>query len=124
MSLTTRNYPQTIKTLPLRVRRKAVELGNQLLSEGYPIQRAMSIAVSMAREWGEHHQSIRERNIHVVPHHTGWAVRRVCGPEIMFPDKACALSYAVELARSEGVYVIAHNDRGTIDAHIHITCRS
>ena len=124
MVLTTRNYAQTMKTLPLRVRRKAVSLGNQLLAEGYPMQRAMSIAMSMAREWAEHHQSVRERNLHVVPHQRGWMVRRVCGPEMAFADKACALLYAVELARAEGVYVIAHDESGAIDAHIHITCRS
>lgn len=124
MVWTTRNYPQTMKTLPVRIRRKAVELGNQLLMDGYQIQRAMNIAVSMAREWAEHGQTVRERNIHVVPHNLGWAVRRVCGPETVFADKPCALSYAVQLARDEGVYVIAHNERGTIDAHIRITCRS
>ena len=124
MVWTTRNYPQKMKTLPVHVRRKAVELGNQLLSEGYQVQYAMNIAVSMAREWDEHSQSVRERNIHVIPHNLGWAVRRVCGPETTFTDKPCALSYAVELASADGVYVIAHDERGTIDAHIRITCRS
>jgi uncharacterized protein YdaT len=124
MVLTTRNYPQTMKALPPRVRRKAVELGNQFLAEGYQMQRAMIIAMSMAREWAEHRQAVRERNLHVVPHHRGWMVRRVCGPEMTFADKTCALSYAVEMARAEGVYVIAHDESGAIDAHIHITCRS
>jgi hypothetical protein len=124
MVWTTRNYPQTMKALPLRVRRKAVEFGNRLLADGYQVQRAVYIAVSMAREWAEHDQSLRERNIHVVPHNSGWAVRRVCGTDTVFNDKACALSYAVELARADGVYVIAHDEKGVIEAHIHITCRS
>jgi hypothetical protein len=124
MVWTTRNYPPTMKTLPLRVRRKAVEFGNRLLADGYQVQRAVYIAVSMAREWAEHDQTLRERNIHVVPHNSGWAVRRVCGSDTVFKDKACALSYAVELAQAEGVYVIAHDESGAIEAHIRITCRS
>ena len=124
MVWTTRNYPQTMKPLPLRIRRKAVELGNQLLADGYQVQRAITIAMSMAREWSEHDRTVRERNMHVVPHHNGWAVRRICGLEAVFTDKPCALSYAVERARSEGAYVIAHNETGLIDVHIRITCRS
>ena len=124
MVWTTRNYPQSMKTLPVRVRRKAVEFGNKLLADGYQVQRAVYIAVSMAREWAEHDQRLRERNIHVVPHNSGWAVRRVCGADTVFCDKPTALSYAVELAREDGVYVIAHDESGMIEAHIHITCRS
>jgi hypothetical protein len=124
MVLTTRNYPPTMKALSPRVRRKAVELGNQLLAEGYPMQQAMIIATSIAKEWAEHRQTVRERNIHVVPHQRGWMVRRACGPGMSFDEKTRALSYAVELARAEGVYVIAHDESGAIDAQIHITCRS
>lgn len=124
MVWTTRNYPQTMKTLPLRVRRKAVEIGNGLLADGYQVQRAIYIAVSMAREWAEHEQRLRNRNIHVVPHNNGWAVRRVCGTDTVFTEKARALSHAVELARADGVFVIAHDESGLIEAHIRITCRS
>jgi hypothetical protein len=126
MVWSTRNYPPTMKTLPARVRRKAVDIGNKLLAEGYQVQRATYIAVSMAREWAEHDRLMRERNIHVIPHNAGWAVRHVQSqkPDIVFTDKRCALSYAVELARSEGVYVIAHDDSGAIEAHIRMTCRS
>lgn len=123
MVWTTRNYPRSMKLLSLRVRRKAVEIGNALLAEGYNMKYATSIAMSMAREWSEHLPTVRERNIHVVPHHDGWAVRRVYSsrPDLIFSNKACALSYAVELAKPEGVYVIAHDEFGDIEAHIRLS---
>lgn len=122
MVWTTRNSPQPMKQLPDRIRRKALDIANALLAQGYQDRRATYIAVSMAREWAEHGRGLRERNVHVLPHDSGWSVCRAgdLQTQCLFLDKGCALSFAVELARAEGVVVIAHDESGAVEGHIHL----
>ena len=49
-------YPQSMRNLPPEVRRKAIEIANALLAEGYDDGKAIRIAIAKAKEWAESHQ--------------------------------------------------------------------
>jgi uncharacterized protein YdaT len=44
-------YPASMSRLPVRVRRKAIEIANALLEEGYDEGKAIRIAIAKAKEW-------------------------------------------------------------------------
>jgi uncharacterized protein YdaT len=48
-------YPAAMSHLPARVRRKAIEIANALLEEGYDEGKAIRIAIAKAKEWAAHH---------------------------------------------------------------------
>lgn len=49
-------YPASMKHLPERVRRKAIEIANALLDEGMDEGRAIRIAIAKAKEWAAAHR--------------------------------------------------------------------
>lgn len=55
-------YPDAMKNLPVRVRHKAIEIANALLSEQYDEGRAIAIAISQAREWVENNPPRQRKN--------------------------------------------------------------
>jgi uncharacterized protein YdaT len=48
-------YPASMSHLPARVRRKAIEIANALLEEGYDEGKAIRIAIAKAKEWADRH---------------------------------------------------------------------
>ena len=50
------NYPNSMKNLSPRVRKKAIEIANALLGEGMPEGRAIAIGTKKAEEWAERHK--------------------------------------------------------------------
>jgi uncharacterized protein YdaT len=48
-------YPVSMRDLPPRVRRKAIEIANALLREGTPEGRAIRIGIWSAKRWGAAH---------------------------------------------------------------------
>jgi uncharacterized protein YdaT len=46
-------YPRSMEHLPPLVRRKAIEIANALLEEGYEEGKAIRIAIAKAKEWAE-----------------------------------------------------------------------
>lgn len=49
------DYPPSMKNLDPRVRRKAVEIANALLEDGYDEGRAIAIGTVKAEEWDKNH---------------------------------------------------------------------
>jgi uncharacterized protein YdaT len=49
-------YPASMRRLPSRVRRKAIEIANALLAEGYDEGLAIRIAIAKAKEWAARHR--------------------------------------------------------------------
>jgi uncharacterized protein YdaT len=54
-------YPASMRHLPPRVRRKAIEIANALLEQGYDEGKAIRIAIAKAKEWAAHHEPGLER---------------------------------------------------------------
>lgn len=48
------NYPDSMKNLERPVKEKAIEIANALVEEGYEDDRAIPIAISQAKKWGDH----------------------------------------------------------------------
>ena len=44
-------YPRSMRNLPPEVRRKAIEIANALLEEGYEEGKAIRIGIARAKEW-------------------------------------------------------------------------
>lgn len=44
-------YPASMKHMPAWIRRKAIDIANALLEEGYGDSRAIRIAIAKAKEW-------------------------------------------------------------------------
>jgi len=53
------SYPASMRRLPSRVRRKAIEIANALLEEGYEEGMAIRIAIAKAKEWAARHEDGR-----------------------------------------------------------------
>lgn len=53
MSWNMKDYPVSMKNLNHLVRKKAIDIGNALLTDGYPEDRAIPIAISQAKKWVE-----------------------------------------------------------------------
>lgn len=47
------DYPQSLKNLEEPVKKKAIEIANAMIDEGYEEGRAIPIATSQAKEWKE-----------------------------------------------------------------------
>jgi uncharacterized protein YdaT len=61
MPWTEDRYPASMSHLPARVRRKAIEIANALLEEGYDEGKAIRIAIAKAKEWAARHDLDFER---------------------------------------------------------------
>ncbi|MGL9742239.1 DUF2188 domain-containing protein [Enterococcus sp. DIV1368c] len=48
-----KDFPPAMKNLEELTKKKAIDIGNALLDEGYPDDRAIPIAISQAKEWVE-----------------------------------------------------------------------
>lgn len=46
-----KDYPAALKNLEPLVRKKAIEIGNALLHDGYPDDRAIPISIQQAKKW-------------------------------------------------------------------------
>lgn len=46
-----KDYPQSLKNLEEPVKKKAIEIANAMIDEGYEEGRAIPIATSQAKEW-------------------------------------------------------------------------
>ncbi|WOD41658.1 DUF2188 domain-containing protein [Nodosilinea sp. E11] len=63
MPWTDDNYPTSLKNLTAEVRRKAIDIANALLEDGYEDGRAIAIATAQAEKWAQHrHKQIAKKN--------------------------------------------------------------
>lgn len=51
MPWTMNDYPASFKSLDNVIRKKALEIANKMIQEGYEENRAIPIAISQAKEW-------------------------------------------------------------------------
>ncbi len=63
-----KDYPDSMKNLNSLVRRKAIDIGNAMVKEGYEEDSAIPIAISQAKEWAEDadaedKKSLKEKDI-------------------------------------------------------------
>ncbi|KZR59592.1 hypothetical protein [Pseudobacillus badius] len=112
-----KDYPDSMKNLPDRVREKAIEIANALLDDGYEEGRAIAIAIDRARSAvGKGHGNDDERPIYRLQpkeNSEGWHL-------IKKADKQSLLSASTKEGLSEkakdyvkkhdGILIIYHAD--------------
>ncbi|MFD2925044.1 DUF2188 domain-containing protein [Halobacillus naozhouensis] len=140
----TQDYPSSLKSLDTVVRKKAIDIANAMIDEGYDEGRAIPIATEQAKEWYENASQAEKQEMsnksdkglrnrekgdqsssrpelldkgeHVVSHENGWAVQAEDAkqPSDVFENKQDAVDRAKEVAKNKGTSVIIHKQDGSI----------
>ncbi|CUB22875.1 hypothetical protein BN2127_JRS7_00233 [Bacillus subtilis] len=141
-----KDYPASLKNLEKPVQKKAIEIANAMIDEGYEDGRAIPIATSKAKEWAENaykeeiddllkHDDETERDEdsssgngpelmdkaeHVIKHKNGWAVKAEGAKRVseIKDTKKDAIERAKEIAAHKGTEVIVHLADGSVQRKI------
>ncbi|WP_243839533.1 DUF2188 domain-containing protein [Shouchella lehensis] len=127
-----KQYPSAFKQLEAPIKKKAIEIGNAMLDDGYKEHDAIPIAISQAKSWYEdtpkkdieqfykHGQmkpsknrekqsspTLNERNQLVKERTDGWAVQAEGAqkPSHVYKTKKEAVQRAKEIAKNKGTDV-------------------
>ncbi|WP_050616754.1 DUF2188 domain-containing protein [Bacillus testis] len=108
------DYPPSMKNLDSDVRKKAIEIANALLDEGYEEGRAIPIATEKAKEYVAKHNPHKER-YEVKPHEDGWQVIKEGAERASFvtESKEKALDRARELSDKYDTAVVTYKEDGS-----------
>ncbi|RSL32110.1 DUF2188 domain-containing protein [Salibacterium salarium] len=141
MPWTMNDYPSSLKNLDKPIRKKAIDIANAMLDEGYEEGQAIPIATEQAKEWydtatdeeieellkevdptersdeGKQYDSrpeLLDRAELVVDHEDGWAVqaRGAKKPDEVFDDKSEAIKRAKEIAENKGTEAVIYTKDG------------
>ncbi|MGY0695012.1 DUF2188 domain-containing protein [Virgibacillus sp. FSP13] len=153
MPWTLNNYPLSMKNLDKVVRKKAIDIANSMVDEGYEEGRAIPIATEQAKGWyentdeaevteyyhegrpterskaksqNENNPERLEEGEHVEKHEHGWAVisNNAKKPSAIFNRKDNAIKRAREIANNKGTKLTIHNRNGTVQKTHNINCIS
>ncbi|MFP7233275.1 DUF2188 domain-containing protein [Bacillus subtilis] len=141
-----KDYPASLKNLEKPVKKKAIDIANAMIDEGYEEGRAIPIATSKAKEWAENaykeeiddflkHDDETERDKdsirsndpelmdkaeHVIKHKDGWAVKAEDAKRVseIKDTKKEAIERAKEIAANKGTDVIVHLADGSVQRKI------
>lgn len=131
MPWNTNDYPASMKNLENPVKKKAIDIANAMLDDGYPEERAIPIAIEQAKKWKENHsdhevkgykkhgnpvkrdkghdkyESNPERmkeTEHVKSHKDGWQVKSSNAQRAsnIYKKKADAVNRGEEIAKNKG----------------------
>ncbi|WP_366247903.1 DUF2188 domain-containing protein [Terribacillus aidingensis] len=141
MPWTMDDYPASFKNLDKPIKKKAIEIANVMVDEGYDEGRAIPIATNQAKEWKSNasekevkdflkHDDPTKRDSNashsnpdlidnaeeVVPHEDGWAVQSKGSkrPSQVFDNKQDAIKRAKEIADNKGTETIIHKKDGSV----------
>lgn len=129
-----------IEIIRQRHSKKAIEIANKMIQEGYEENRAIPIAISQAKEWKKNatekevenfssHGSVKpsessssarpelmDQAQHVVKHEEGWAVQteKAKRASEVKETKQEAIDRAKEISANKGTSVVIHRKDGTI----------
>lgn len=143
----TNDYPSSLKNLDIAIQKKAIEIANAMIEDGYQEGQAIPIATEQAKKWydnaSEHeinrviqmsdqdlkemddrrptgNPELMEKGEHVIPHEDGWSVKaqNAKQPSDVFSTKEKAIQLAEEIAENKQTSVIIHKQDGTIQRKI------
>ncbi|SDK28282.1 DUF2188 domain-containing protein [Sediminibacillus albus] len=144
MAWTMDDYPASLKNFKPVIRKKAIDIANAMLDEGYDEGRAIPIATDQAKEWydnaskkeieeyqaegdpqsrseeGKEYDNrpeLMDKGEHVVSHDEGWAVQAKDAkkPSKVFDNKSDAVERAKEIAENKGTEAVVHKENGDIE---------
>lgn len=143
----TNDYPDSLKNLDIAIRKKAIDIANAMVEDGYKEGQAIPIATEQAKKWYDNaskteinqviqmsdkdlrdsdsdrtssNPELIDNGEHVIPHKDGWAVKAEDAkqPSNVFTTKEEAIKRAKEIANNKQTAVIIHKQDGTIQDHI------
>ncbi len=143
----TTDYPSSLKNLDTVTRKKAIDIANAMLDEGYDEGRAIPIATSQAKEWYNNaaekeinkvkqmrddvlrarddnaensRPELMEKEEHVISYKDGWAVKTQNAKQAaaVYDKKEDAIKRAKEIAQNKGTSLIIHKQNGDIQEQI------
>ncbi|WP_054860396.1 DUF2188 domain-containing protein [Gracilibacillus sp. JCM 18860] len=143
----TQDYPSSLKNLDTAVKKKAIDIANSMIDEGYDEGQAIPIATEQAKKWydnaSEHERNqvmqmsdedlrkrdensqdsrpeLLEKGEHVIPHENGWAVKTQDAKQVsnVYQRKNEAVKRAQEIAENKQTTVIIHKKDGSIQERI------
>ncbi|KHE67296.1 DUF2188 domain-containing protein [Halobacillus sp. BBL2006] len=143
-----KDYPSSFKNLDNAVRKKAIDIANAMIDQGYDEGRAIPIATEQAKEWYDNadqkeinavkqmsdtdlrkrdddqqyegRPELLDKGEHVVSHKDGWAVQAEDAkqPSNVYDKKEEAIERAEAIAQNKQTQVIIHKKDGTIQDKI------
>ena len=142
MPWTLEDYPSSMKNLKKATRKKAIDIANALVDEGYDEGRAIPIATKQAEEWYEHaskkeiddylaegnvtkhdnaypsNPQLLDENEMVIKHEDGWAVqsRKAKKAAKVFDNKEEAIQYGKEVAQNKQTSLEIYKNDGTLQS--------
>ncbi|MBD1875113.1 DUF2188 domain-containing protein [Nodosilinea sp. FACHB-131] len=137
MPWTYEDYPASMKNLTAEVRRKAIDIANALLGDGYGEGRAIAIATAQSEKWAKRrHKQIAKKNtggttgqavaaddekgneepIHVFadPEESGWIATQGRKRIAQGSKKADVVEKAKEEAKAQKTELCIHNKQGDL----------
>lgn len=131
------DYPTSMKNLTAEVRRKAIDIANALLEDGYGDGRAIAIATAQSEKWAKRrHKQIAKKNtggttgqavvadddkgdrepIHVFadPEESGWIATQGQKQVAQGSTKADVVDKAREKAKAQRTELCIHNKQGDL----------
>lgn len=144
MPWTLDDYPASMKNLNEVTKKKAIDIANAMVDEGYEDGRAIPIAIDQAKEWkenatkdeiedyrkhgkptqrskeGKKYDSNPERmeeGEEVVKHNDGWAVKSSGSDRAseVFDTKKDAIKRAKEIAKNKGTSLTIYKQDGSVE---------
>jgi hypothetical protein len=121
MSYSTIKYPASFGVLKPEIRRKAIEIANTLIDEGFDPQKAEVIAIAnsreLARNFNSTHAHVADCTIHVIPHVNGWAIISPDASKFfaVYESKKDAMIRARSYAKCVKFKLFVHSQEGYIE---------
>ncbi|MBO1266274.1 DUF2188 domain-containing protein [Proteiniclasticum sp. SCR006] len=115
MAWSRKDYPESMKNLDEPVRNKAIEIANSLMEEDYEEGRALSIAISQAKEWYENRgeETVSHITHHLVSEGSKWILKTADGDEQRtFSTKEEAMKEIETLRKEKSMKVMVHDADG------------
>lgn len=135
------DYPDSMKNLSKVTKKKAIDIANALIEDGYKDQQAIPIAINQAKEWydktsederedylqhgkvtvhDQKHKSnpaLLDENELVLPHDGKWAVQSKKAKRIskQFDKKADAIEYAKKVAKNKQTALEIYKQDGSLE---------
>jgi uncharacterized protein YdaT len=143
MPWTLNDYPSSMKNLNKATKKKAIDIANSMVDEGYDEGRAIPIAIEQAKEWrenaskkeieeykksgkpterseqGKRHENNPQRMDeaqHVVKHEDGWAVKSSNAKKAskVYDKKQDAINRAKEIDDNKGTSLKIYKKDGSL----------
>lgn len=141
MPWTMNDYPSSFKNLTKATKKKAIDIANAMVDEGYEENKAIPIATKQAKEWyndtstkeqndylkhgqptkhASHYESnpaLLDKPELVVPHHNQWAVQAKDAkkPTKVFENKSDAIHYGKSIAKNKQSKLIVYRQDESVE---------